>query len=822
MASFIDETLANHSPGFILTALVVVAAMSMTVVILRRQAAAHTGSERVFWAAAVAGVAGIGVWTTHFVAMLGFRPDAQLGYDGTLTLASALLAVTCVGGPLAASCYVRRRPARMLCGLFSGLGVGLMHFTGMLALRGCLVTHDRGAGGLAFVFGAVFLAVALAPAEGRGRGALSAALMALGVCALHFTALLGLRLTPMAGAPGMDIDTRLLSALVAFGALGLCGMAFAAIHAEARVNAERRQARDTQARQDEIFSLALRNMSNGLVMLDAEERVSAVNRRALELLGIDEAEVRPGMPFASLLRAMGRRGQWTEGEREEFVADHGDWLRSEGSAYAERRFGDGRVIRISLRRMPEGGYVLTYDDLSDYREAQRAIAHMAQHDGLTGLPNRRRFREEVRRIGELDREAAVLILALDRFKGVNDTLGYATGDALLLQVGERLRAACPAEYGVFRLGGDEFAIIAPGMGAAKGHGLAERMRAVLEPGFTVEGHEITLSCSVGIAATERGDPRKLLEMADLALHRAKVLGGGRIEAYEHGMIERAIERARLELDLGAAITGREFTLRYQPLRALPGSRIVGFEALIRWEHPTRGLVSPGEFIPIAEHNGMILDIGAWVLDTACAQLARWPADIEIAVNASAMQLREPDFLAQVANALGRHGVAAHRLVIELTETALVEDGRQISGVLRNLRKLGVRVAMDDFGTGYSSLAHLRDFEIDEIKIDRSFISAGSGDVGARAVVRAVTGLARDLSIATVGEGVETVEQINWLIEVGCDIAQGYYVGKPLSESEASRLVVAQMFEDDLAREQENSAERGSEGHSGQDPRRDVA
>ncbi len=795
LIEFLGRTLDTHSVGLILTALGVVSVMSATVVILARRASGRTGGERTFWALSLAGVAGIGVWTTHFVAMLGFRPDLVLGYDLGVTLVSAILALTCVGGPLAATCYLRAPRARLLCGVVAGLGVGLMHFTGMRALQGCETTHDLTTSLVAFSLGAALIGAAMA-IMGR-RPALSAIAIVLGVCALHFTALHGLSLSAIDGTGQAGIDATVLSALVASGALGLCGAAFAAAYTETRVDSERRLADADRARQDAVFSLALRNMTNGLVMVDPDGRVTAYNQQALEMLGLAQDEVSAGMELSEMLGALGARGGWGPEELADFVADHMDWLRGGGTTRTERRFESGKTLAVTCRRMPEGGAILTYDDISQHRAAERKIEHLAYYDTLTGLRNRRGFRETARGVAVVDKMAAVLLIELDRFKLVNDTLGQVVGDAILVQVAERLRRSIRKEEQVFRLGVDEFAIVSGETDAEGGRAIAERVRACFEQGFEAEGHTVALSCSIGIAASDAGDKPKLVEMAGLALHQAKSLGAGRIATYENGMMERAVARVRTEIDLGRALAEGQLELFYQPQCALPSGRLIGFEALIRWRHPTRSLISPAEFIPISEANGMILEIGAWILDEACRQLARWPSEIEVAVNASAVQLRAPDFFAQVKEALDRHGVEPRRLEIELTETAMVEDGRQISETLRALRRLGVRIAMDDFGTGYSSLAHLRNFELDRIKIDRSFVDTRMDDIGARAVIRAVTSLARDLSITTVGEGVETREQLDRLIQLGCDIGQGYYLGKPMSAEDASRRIVARMFDDDL-------------------------
>lgn len=800
MTAFLAQTLAENGIGFILTALAVATIMATVVVILARRVARASGLAWVAWGSLLATVAGVGVWTTHFVAILGYRPDAILGYDPWVTLLSAAIGIVCFGLPLWAACSFRRPLPRAALGAVAGLGIGAMHFTGMSALQGCSISHDTGTNLVALGLGAVFTSLAVSLRIKRRRWPFIVGLSVLGICALHFTALYGVSLTGVEGGHLRGIDAGTLSGLVVLATLGLCTAAVVAARGETRLDTQRRQAAAAQDRQNELFLLALRNMSNGLVMVDADGRISATNPRAHAILGLDDAAVVLGARLDEALGAMLRRGDLDGEEGADFIADHLHWIRAGETVRVERRFSDGHTLSVICGPLPEGGAILTYDDVTEHRAAQDAMIHMAYHDALTGLPNRRSFREEAQRLTGQDAGASVLMLDLDRFKWVNDTHGHAIGDALLIQVADRLRRACAPGDQVYRLGGDEIAVISRDGAEAATRALAEALLDTFRRVFQIDGHSVGIGCSIGFACAGEGERRNLVEKADLALYRAKALGRGRVVGYESGMMERAIERRQVEADLALALERSEFELRYQPLHSLPEQRLLGFEALIRWRHPIRGMVSPAEFVPISEANGMILEIGAWVLEEACRQLARWPGHLHVAINASAVQLRSPGFADDVAAALARHGVAPRRLEVELTETAMVEDGEQLAQVLKALRKLGVRIAMDDFGTGYSSLAHLRDFELDRIKIDRSFVDAEANDAGARAVIRAVTSLARDMEIVTIGEGVETAEQLARLIELGCDVVQGYHLGRPLNAAETGTLISRMMFAEDLADE----------------------
>lgn len=809
ITSFLNQTLAHNEPGFALSALAVAAVMAATVVILMGRAVVATGRARLVWRGMLAVLAGLGVWTTHFVAILGFRPDAVLSFAPAITAASAVIGIVLIGGPLAASCSFTRPAARAACGALAGAGVGAMHFLGMQALDGCIVLHDQAIALTATGLGVLFFAAALAVGDGRRNKLATAVLIVIGVCSVHFVALHGVNVMVLFDTGARGLDATILSAILVLCTFMLCGTAAVALNVQSRLDRHRRKSQQTQERQTELFMLALRTMSNGLVMVDAGGRIVALNPRTREILGLSEADAAVGMNLIAMIHAMVGCSEWKAEEVAEFGADHNRWFGTGSATRVERRFHSGRTLSVVCRPLDEGGAILTYEDITEHRATQDAMVHMAYHDPLTNLPNRRAFSEDMQRMTARDQGLSVLMLDLDRFRWANDTLGHAVGDAILTQAADRLRRACGSEHRIFRLGADQFVAIARTGSEPPVRALAEAFSACFRDSFAVEGHVLSIGCSIGFACAADGDRRNLIEKADLALHRAKSLGRGRIEGYEDGMMERAIDRRQIEIDLPRALAAGQFQLHYQPLHALPDRRLLGFEALIRWRHPERGMVSPADFIPIAEANGMILEIGAWVLDEACRQLAHWPEHLHVAINASAVQLRSHAFVGLVSAALARHGIPPRRLEIELTETALVEDGSQMSEVLKELRRLGVRIAMDDFGTGYSSLTHLRDFELDRIKIDRSFVDTEHDDVGSRAVIRAVTSLARDLSIVTIGEGVETPEQLQRLIDLGCDVAQGYYLGRPLDAAAAGRLIALQMFADDLALEEKEHTEAGA-------------
>jgi diguanylate cyclase (GGDEF)-like protein len=378
--------------------------------------------------------------------------------------------------------------------------------------------------------------------------------------------------------------------------------------------------------------------------------------------------------------------------------------------------------------------------------------------------------------------AAVLILDLDRFKAINDSLGASVGDALLGVVAERIRSAIGHADVAARFGGDEFGIVQIGRPQPQSAAaLAKRLVDLLGRSYIVEGHLLNVGASVGIALTpaDGRNTDQILKNADLALNRAKQRGQDSYRFFETAMDEQMQAHRGLELDFRRALALREFAIVYQPQLNLGSKRITGFEALLRWHNPKRGLVSPADFIPLAEEIGLIVPIGEWVIRTACSEAAGWPQPLSVAVNVSAVQFGSPNLVSTVLSALAESGLDPRRLELEITESVLVGDHRAALDVLLKVRELGVRVSMDDFGTGYSSLSYLRSFPFDKIKIDQSFVRGQSDDPSGMAIVRAIAGLGRSLGMTTLAEGVETEEQLARVAADGCTDVQGYLISRPL-------------------------------------------
>lgn len=536
------------------------------------------------------------------------------------------------------------------------------------------------------------------------------------------------------------------------------------------------------------FDLAVNHMSQGLCMFDADHRLIICNWRYAELYGLTPELTEPGTPLKDILAHRLASREIVENP-EKFVNQMLFTIDEGEPAELIVEMCDGRNISVKHQPMPGGGWVSTHEDITERKRAEDRIAHLARHDSLTGLPNRLLFRERleaaVAACGR-GRQFAVLILDLDHFKSVNDTLGHPRGDRVLIAVADRLRQCVRETDTVARLGGDELAILQSDISRPDDAGqLALRVIEAIGKPFRLDEQETAIGVSIGIATapTDGTDPDELLKHADTALYRSKEDGRNICRYFEPAMDARQQARRALERDLRNALTNGEFELVYQPIFALPRRHVIGFESLLRWHHPQRGQLSPDQFIESCEELGIIIPVGEWVLRTACAEAARWPVHLSVAVNLSPVQFRSPTLVQSVMTALAEAQLEPNRLELEITESALLLENESTLRALHRFRELGVRISMDDFGTGYSSLSYLRSFPFDKIKIDRSFVADMESKADSLAIVRAVNGLARNLDIVTLAEGVETEEQLRLLQNDGCDEVQGYLFGAPVPARE---------------------------------------
>jgi diguanylate cyclase (GGDEF)-like protein len=548
-------------------------------------------------------------------------------------------------------------------------------------------------------------------------------------------------------------------------------------------NATLRGRDETLRIQNTRFDAALNNMTQGLLLADNERRIIVCNRRFREMFALGAGEVEPGTRLDDLLHVtMERQGQplLVISEIHQRLADI--WSTTDrGQFYAET---DDASIQVVCVPMAEGGWVVTYEDISERRKVEANTEYLAHHDVLTGLPNRLAF---TLRLDHLlgnrtnRRRFALLFVDVDDFKDVNDTLGHLAGDMLLVTIAQRLRTCVREEDLVARLGGDEFAILQM-MPRDRNETLALAQRLVDATGqpYDLEGRRISTSISLGIAVEddETTDAEHLFRNADMALYRAKAAGRNTWRFFEPEMQQEVQTRSTITADLRTALKDDQFEIFYQPVVQAGSGQLVQFEGLLRWNHHSLGSVAPGRFIPIAEESRLIVPMGEMVLRRACVEATRWPSQIRLAVNLSPVQFAGRGLVGVVESALHDAGLDPSRLELEITEGALLRDREQVSGILRQLRSLGVTIALDDFGTGYASLSYLRQLPFDKIKIDQSFITDLSAKDDAVPIIEAVVSLAKNLGMTTTAEGVETADQWRLLAAIGCTYVQGYLFDRP--------------------------------------------
>ncbi len=544
-----------------------------------------------------------------------------------------------------------------------------------------------------------------------------------------------------------------------------------------------KSSRELKAARDRLDA-AMNNVPQGLCMFDATMRLTVANARYVEMYGLTAADATPGSELRDMLLRRAARGSFSADPDRYIGALRAQLMR--GKPFRDvTHLQDGRVISVLNQPAPGGGWVAMHEDVTEQQRAQAQIAHMARHDALTDLPNRAYFSDEmdrlVARLGERGARFNVILFDLDLFKSVNDSLGHPVGDELLKAIAGRLRRAPLDGYTAARVGGDEFAILQPEQDDQREDAvvLAKRLQATLCEPYLIDGHQIVIGISIGISlAPAHGTSQlELLKNADLALYRAKT-GKLGYQLYEPEMDSAARQRRELAVDLREALANREFVLHYQTIVEVTSARVCGVEALVRWNHPRRGLLAPDQFIPIAEELGLIIPIGEWILRQACQDAVAWPPDVRLAVNLSPVQFRSGNLLTCVTNALVDADLCPSRLELEVTESVLLENNADNLAALHQLKASGVRIVLDDFGTGYSSLSYVRMFPFDKIKIDQSFVAEFSDRADCAAIVCAVTGLGRTLQLDTIAEGVETVEQFELLRAAGCTHAQGFLFSRP--------------------------------------------
>ncbi|MFC5344562.1 EAL domain-containing protein [Brevundimonas staleyi] len=729
-------------------------------------------SDRLPWIFLGAVAGGATIWCTHFVAMLAYTPGVEIAYAPLLTGVSLIVAM--VGCGLAMTLGAMRKTwAPALGGATFGLGVAAMHYVGMAAFTAeAFVYWDT-----TYVAASVIAAVAggaVAFSVGatntlRPRPILTPLLLVLTIVSLHFTGMGAMTVLPLVPSDSAWTLTEAETLM----ALGVSVVGFLILGTAVASYALEEQS-ERQSRKS--LSGLIEGSVDGM-LVEADGKIVMANRAFAELCGLTDAAL-VGRPVAD----------WMEDV---------ETMPSGALVQSRLNAADGSIpveVAIRIETTPDQTFrIFAVRDLRSRIAQERRIAHLARNDSLTGLPNRASFLEKLDRTAATTGEGGFALLAIDlnRFKEVNDLYGHAVGDQLLVHVAGNLKDAALETEFVARLGGDEFMAIVPAADRDAAHAAAERLWAAMVRPLAAEHADLQCGAAIGIALwpDDASEPSVLINNADLAMYRAKASLVTDICFYEEAMDEAVRQRRRVTLGLREALDNDRFELHYQLQASVETGEVTGYEALLRWRQPDGSYISPMDFIPIAEETGMILPIGEWVLRRACAEAASWPEPHRIAVNLSPIQLSHVDLPRMVHQILIETGLSPHRLELEITETAMISDMERTTHILRQLKLLGVSVAMDDFGTGYSSLSTLRAFPFDKIKLDRTFMSELDGGPQSKAIIRAVLALGESLEIPILAEGVETQEQLAFLREQGCDEVQGYLLGRPardvgLSDSRA--------------------------------------
>jgi len=767
MLGVVERIIPDHDPGLItLACLVCILAASISVHLLgpRRD---EDGRQRAIRVGAATLAFGIGVWATHFIAMLAFRPALPVSFDVPLCALSVVLTIAATA--IAFALALRERTTRVSIvssGLVLAAGIGAMHFVGMRSMRllgvmhfdPALVIASLALGGVCSVAGMWLLA--------RRAVGWASVLLTLAVVVTHFVAMRAVTLDPEGGIAVVPMTIPKMELIVTIG--GACFLILVLALAAAIFDHHFTRRLTEEARR---FRMLADATFEGLIF-ERDGQIVDVNRMMCQLAALG-AESLIGRPISDIIPGIELRHQERERPVEHAV-----------------RLPDGQTtpVEILWRSGPDRGErVVAVRDISRAKAAEGQIEWMARFDPLTGLANRELFERQLHQALALaDRTAiglSLLYVDLDRFEIINEALGRHAAEQILIQTARRLSGSVRQADTVARVGRDEFVVIqALTRQPANAAALADRIMTEMALPFSVDDHPIAVTASIGVALYpgDGAQPQELIKNAMSAVRAAK--NGGRARwCYFQSGIDLAMRTKRsLEHDLRIALSENQFSLNYQPFFDTRTQEVIGYEALLRWDHPERGRVPPADFISLAEECGLIVPIGSWVLSAACAEAVSWDPQLIISVNLSPAQFLQPGIVSTVADALHRTGLSPNRLELEITEGTLMHDTQTALRILTSLKELGVKLAMDDFGTGYSSLSYLRKFPFDKIKIDRSFVSDLEDNGEAQIIVQAVIAMSRSLRLDVTAEGVETEQQLAMLRALGCTFVQGYLLGRPCS------------------------------------------
>ena len=771
----------QHDWWLVLLAAAVCFLTSLVAVKLFQRERAIAYRSRLHWLIVAGVVTGCGVWATHFIAMLAYMPGLPMRYDLVITACSLVAAIVITTAGLAIALFSDSRQGGLAGGALVGAGVACMHYMGMASLRvPAEIVWQSDLVIASILLGMLLGAASLAVAQGRATPlnvVAAAVLLTLAIASHHFVAMGAFDLV---GKAELFHETRLLSPVAL--SVAIAAFTVAVVVAGIIGAVVDRRSRHGMSKRNMQLDAALNNMGQGLCMFDSLCRLELWNDSFVRMYKLPPGKMFVGATVEQTLEA--RRDAGTL-----FVDDECYVERLRG-AIAERmpssqtaELPDGRIINIRYRPMNSGGWLATHADITERKQSEARIVHLARHDLLTDLPNRIAFNEHLARIFDEASAGkgsfAVVRLDIDRFKEINDTFGQATGDAVIAELAKRLKHACNGAF-LARPGGDEFCIVSLlGAEPQTAEDLCGRLSAALVNVMQIDGQTVQVSCTIGISIfpQDGNDVEDLVAHADFALNRAKETDRGTIRFFEAQMDHQIREKRLLQRDLAVAIENKQFELYFQPQATVDGN-IIAFEVLVRWHHPVRGPVSPAIFIPLAEESGLIGAIDEWVLREACREAATWPNGLSIAINLSPVDFRRGDVVAMLMSVLMETGLSPERVEIEITEGVMIEDVGRAVAVLRQIKELGVRVAMDDFGTGYSSLSYLQLFPFDKIKIDQSFVAKINDNPQSGAIIHAIIGLGRSLHLPVIAEGVETEAQLAFLKAEGCTEIQGYLIGRP--------------------------------------------
>ncbi|MCZ8520754.1 MULTISPECIES: EAL domain-containing protein [Paenibacillus] len=770
---------------------------SYTALDLGGRVASSGGRARRAWLLMAAFAMGIGIWSMHFVAMLAFQLPIHTSYDLGGVLLSMLFAVLGSYAALSMIARTRLRMPRLLAGgLLMGLGVAAMHYTGMASMKmNASISYAPlpFAASLAVAAAASISALWLTFYFSRENGwksfyrkVASGLVMGGAIAGMHYTGMAAARFTPVDSqehAHGLVMGGTSLGYGVGLAALVLLSAALLIAFFDRRIAI----ATTKLLERDQQFKSLFENNLDGVVSLDLGGRITSVNPAITRITGFSKneslelflSELKSSKNHAELLQYFNEAVAYGESAQFESVVLH----------------KDGYSVAVNITTVPihiDGKVTGVYgiiQDISKKKENERLIEYMAYHDDLTGLPNRRYLLSQIRESGRSP-DIMLLLLDIDRFKMMNDSIGSKLGDSLLRQLAGRLQGASWEGSTVARIGSDEFAVLLPWSGRKDPEEEVRQLVEALRLPFDLDAHKLYLSFSIGYALSGSAETEEtLLEHAHTALSRSKKEGQGRALAYTADMDMQTKEKIELENGLREAIERGQFEVHYQPQLDMFG-KLIGAEALLRWHHPERGNIPPGIFIPVAEESGLINPIGSWVLRAACRQNRQWQLEgrppVPVSVNLSIKQFEQPNLVEMVQEALTESGLSPEFLELEITES-MAMDAAATEGTLLRLKSLGVKVSMDDFGTGYSSLSYLNRFPIDKLKIDQSFVRDIYKEESGASIVATIVAMAHHLKLSVIAEGVETKEQLDFLREQNCDQVQGYYYSPPLRADAFSRF-----------------------------------